>query len=716
VVLCLFALPSLAQSDGGVSADEPSSPPEDAADYFLNLNVELFKLGSSLTDSVTSVTKTEQRGAQTPAVITVVTRDEIIAQGYGSLAEVLRSVPGFYDVYDLVSHNIGVRGVNGGARASGSVLKLMIDGMPVDFRSTTGNEFGEALIPMHLIERIEIIRGPASALYGANAFLGVVNVIPVSGERFQGVRALVRGALVRSNLGGGFGAHAGGSTDRFDFLVGVEGSYLDRSGLTLPASSPVLTDEAIQFGTNDRSARDTSTPKTFLGQLKVKRIWGGELSVLTSLQRSDASGEFQDISTLTHNTRISVLNQNYRLKYEIRPSGQFSWQLSGSYLQGEPTSSDRLDVGRADHILERELAVHGYGVQTEARYSPSSLLAVTGGADYTRENHFLLSYGKRFTKDITAQDGAVLVSAGSYEPGAGYRQTHVFQNAGAFLQVTSELSSRWSTVLGSRVDWHSAYGTNISPRAGVVFAPGDWSFKLLYGSSFKAPSATQLYGQTAGVYTDLVGNKDLKAQRAHTVELAGGYSLPKKRGEILVNTYLSSVLGRVEYVQFGTLSIAKNMIDEVVVGGELDARYNLTDPFRLRWTLGVAKTVNSISGALVAVQVENPLFPVFQTHLIADYDLFRFGVRLSAEVSYISARASSQPNAQYKTEAYAVPGYVYTAVSVAMPEKKLFGDRTTQVSLRVSDLFNQRRAEPGFGGVDVPTQGITTLLTIVQSL
>jgi len=111
-------------------AEPPRDRDEDEVEYFTELDVELKRIGSSLTDEVVSSTKTRQRAPKAPAVISIVTREEIQSHGYGSVAEALRSVPGLYDVYDLVSHNIGVRGINGGARAGGNILKLMIDRGP----------------------------------------------------------------------------------------------------------------------------------------------------------------------------------------------------------------------------------------------------------------------------------------------------------------------------------------------------------------------------------------------------------------------------------------------------------------------------------------------------------------------------------------------------------------------------------------------------------
>ena len=197
---------------------------------------EMLNMESQLKEMVVSTTRTAIRASQSPAVVTVVTAEEIQTRGLVDLAGVLRTVPGFYDVADLTTHNVGVRGINGGLRASGSMIKVMIDGVAVDFRPTTGNFFGPELIPVEAIARVEIIRGPASALYGANAFLGVVNVITKTGN------ALVPMISPRVGfIGGNFSAQgtamAAAHHENIEVLFAAHLAYLDRSGLALPSTT-----------------------------------------------------------------------------------------------------------------------------------------------------------------------------------------------------------------------------------------------------------------------------------------------------------------------------------------------------------------------------------------------------------------------------------------------------------------------------------------------
>src|SRR4030095_16915571 len=107
-------------------------------------------------------------------------------------------VPGLYCIDDYVTADCGVRGISGGERGYSKVLKVMIDGQPVSFRADTTSFLGPELVPIDLVERIEVVRGPVSALYGANAFFGAVNVITRRAE--DGTRA---GARVRLGDEGG---------------------------------------------------------------------------------------------------------------------------------------------------------------------------------------------------------------------------------------------------------------------------------------------------------------------------------------------------------------------------------------------------------------------------------------------------------------------------------------------------------------------------------
>jgi outer membrane receptor for ferrienterochelin and colicins len=707
-----------------VAAQEPTTtsppppPPPPAAAPAQSSELELFSLESQMEQSVSTSTKTEQRAAQTPAVVTVVTAEEIQARGYTCLADVLRAIPGFYDAYDLVHHNIGVRGINGGENAAGNVIKVMIDGHPVDYRPTTGNFFGEELIPIDMVDRVEIIRGPASALYGANAFLGVVNVITKSGESIAGAHVIGQGALVRSHPGGGGGIVVGGAAGPVDVIVGANYLYLNRSGLPLPSSSPLLVNDRDNVAGRAPSQNDLARPATFFGKLSVN-IAGGKLTLMGSMQYLDARGEYQSFGPLTHDTRITQLNQNYRLAYESAITERFTLFVSGHYFNAAPTEKERLDVGRTDYVMLRSVGAQGGGFTVEGRIKAHRTLTLVVGGDFVDEDHTLETYDQKLIQPVLAADGSVLRTSGTIIPGENHGAQKTFTNFGVYAQGVLTVKSDWTVVGGLRLDEHNIYGANVSARAGVVYAPvaHPLSVKLLYGSSFKAPSAEQLYSTPIG-FGGLQGNPMLHAQTAHTIEAAGAYKLPREKGELSVNVFATDLLGRVEFLPTGNFVQAQNITDEWVMGGELDSRFAVARPLHIRFSAGVARTVARSAGAALLGKPEelNSLFPTYQLHLIGDWALPWWALKLSAEVSYIGARPASFSNALIKGAPYDLGGYVYTALSLSTAGRIIIPRHETSLALRVSNVINQIWTEPGFGGVDVPAQGITVFLTIVQAL
>jgi iron complex outermembrane receptor protein len=671
-----------------------------------------------LTVRVRVATKTELSTGQTPAIVTVVTADEIEARGYSSLADVLRAVPGFYDVYDGVTHNIGVRGINGGQNASGNVIKLMIDGHPVDYRPSTGNFFGQELIPMQAIERVEIIRGPASALYGANAFLGVVNVITRAGAAIGGARIVGQGALERTHLGGGGGLVVGAAAGPVDVLVGANYVYLDRSGLGLPTSSPLYSTDPAGVAARAPSAGDTAQPIAFVGKLSLSRVLEGKLTLLASLQLLDAHGEYQYFGPLSHDTRIALLNQNYRLGYEVTPVPRLTLNLSVHYFNGAPTSRTRFDIGRTDYLLVPYEAAAGAGFTAEARVQAHRMLMLTAGLDFVDEQHTLETFDERLLQPVFVPGSTVVLrAAGTVIPGEHHGDTSVFRNVGAFVQGILTPRPHWTAVAGLRLDDHNIYGANLSARAGAVYDDDRFSAKLLYGSSFKAPSAEQLYAQPTG-FGGIQGNSGLQEQTAHTLELAGGYRLPSDRGSIVANVFATDVIGRVEFLPAGNFVRAANIQDQWVVGGELDSRFVVLRPLHLRFSAGVARTIARTPDVALPQRppVIDPLFPTYQLHLIGDYIVARWNLRFSAEISYIGPRPASYSNSLSVGQVYELDGYVYTALTAAASALHLLPRRETSIALRLSNVVNYAWVEPGFGGVDVPAQGVTLFLTVVQGL
>jgi outer membrane receptor for ferrienterochelin and colicins len=679
------------------------------------LQIEDLNLEDLLNPAISVATKSSLHASQTPAVVTVVSADEIAARGYTSLAEVMRSVPGFYDVYDGVTHNIGIRGINGGQNASGGGLKLMIDGQPVDYRPSTGNFFGEELIPLEAVERVEIIRGPASALYGADAFLGVINVVTRSGRTRPGLALVGQGALVGDRPGGGGGLVLAGKSGGLEVLLAANYLFLDRSGLGLPASSPLLPNAAVAMRSPTR--QDYSRPGSVLAKVALDDVLTGRVTLLASIQRLDSHGAYQYFGPLDSRTRITALNQNYRLSYDVNPADNLSFSVTGNYFNSAPTSDARLSLGRNDYVMLPAEAATGSRFTADGHLTLRAL-TLTAGGDVLFERSTIETYDQKLLEAVHAPDGTVLRAAGTIIPGEMHGTQTSFRNLGAFAQAMVTPGEAWTAIAGLRIDDHNIYGAQVSARAGVVYAHEALSLKLLYGSSFKAPSAEQLYARPVA-FGGVLGNPNLRAQTAQSGEVACGIRLPEDRGDIQVNAFVTRVRGRVEFLPTGSYVIANNTQDELVVGGELASHLVPVRHLRVSLLASTAQTIarsGTIEGLIGKPLVDNPLFPEYETESIVDYTLPWAGLRVSTELGYVGPRESSFSNSVINGKSYDLDAYLFSALAVSAGGAFTSPSRPTRVALRISDVLNRRWVEPGFGGLDVPTRGVTATLTVVQGL
>ncbi|MCK5169994.1 MAG: TonB-dependent receptor plug domain-containing protein, partial [Bacteroidales bacterium] len=137
-----------------------------AQDVDTTINWELFNLSLQelMNVNITTASKRTETISEAPAIISVITSLQIRQRGYRTVAEALESLPGIDILNDHLQYNAGIRGINSGMRAWSRIVKVMIDNQPVSFRATSENFLGEELIPISAVERIEVIRGPSSAL------------------------------------------------------------------------------------------------------------------------------------------------------------------------------------------------------------------------------------------------------------------------------------------------------------------------------------------------------------------------------------------------------------------------------------------------------------------------------------------------------------------------------------------------------------------------
>jgi len=433
-------------------------------------------------DTVESATKHVQPVAESPSAITVLTSEDIQASGARSLPELLREVPNM-DVYMLrpVWYSVGVRGWT---TELSETLLLMVDGRDVNVEFIGAPLWTIQYFSMEDIERIEVIRGPGSALYGANAFAGTVNVItkkPGTGPRasvsFHGAEQGLIDVSVR------------GGEKIGPVSLGLAAGYAEENLWTsrnFPARDVLRArlDGRIDLGMN--------------GDLFI------EAGVL------DASGFMHSPLGPLH--LRDMFNYYGRLRY--------SWEKLDVQV-----FYDRSEI---EALFEMNLYMKDIDV-TIATIPPVIGQVDKYGAIAMHNLEFFhnrLTYGAEYVFNHYFAD--VLVEPDKYE-----------HRLGVYLQDEIDLSEMvadiWDAKIptllltaGVRYDLNNITEWEISPRASLVFAPAEaHSFRLGYAHAFLKPSFLQTHTH---IYVDSelgldelnVGDPDLRNRTIDSLEF--GYS------------------------------------------------------------------------------------------------------------------------------------------------------------------------------------------------
>ena len=202
------------------AATHPVEPAEPGLEALMKMEIPVVEAAS----------KYEQKTTEAPASVTIITADEVKKYGYRTLADVLASAPGLYTTYDRNYSYLGVRGFSlGDFYTRNSRVLVLVDGHRINNSLTDGAAIGtDFILDTDLIDRVEVIQGPGSSLYGNNAFLGVINVITRKGRDLAGHGVEVSGEA------GSFDSYKGRLTygNRFknDLEVLLSGTIYDSAG------------------------------------------------------------------------------------------------------------------------------------------------------------------------------------------------------------------------------------------------------------------------------------------------------------------------------------------------------------------------------------------------------------------------------------------------------------------------------------------------------
>lgn len=421
-------------------------------------------------DVVYGASKYVQKISEAPSAVTVITAEEIRAFGYRSLGEVLATVPGLYLSDDLNYQFTGVRGFSRPGDYNTRLL-LIVDGHRINdnvyLSAPTGLEFP---LDLSLIQRIEIIKGPSSSLYGTSAFFGVVNIITYGGGDLPGSRLLLGGASFGTWEGVlSYGGHAGREGR---FLVAMKGFDSQGRDHYFPEFDAPETNLGV-YEDNDRHRSSNLFAKLEFGDLTFSGVHGSRYKEVPSASFETVFNH-PDASTLDERSYFDLqFDRTFDGGSRILASLAYDRCVyRGIYPYDYSEEEDGSEI-----VLSRDLSA-GNWLSANARFEHSLGAAhhLIGGLEAQNDFHIDQS----------------LFDEG---PWAEYLDDHRSGSYwGAYIQDDWRIMPGLRVNLGLRHDRYESFGGTSNPRIGLILSPRRHThLKVLAGRAFRAPSAYEMY-------------------------------------------------------------------------------------------------------------------------------------------------------------------------------------------------------------------------------
>ncbi len=534
-------------------------------------DMSLDELGKIRVTSIASGTQTPLDKAA--AIATVITEDDITAMGATDIDQVLETVPGLHvgrsdQVY---APKYIIRGITS---TNNPQTLMLINGIPVTslFHGNRGNAW--IGMPVKSIARIEVIRGPGSALYGADAFSGVINIITKKPDDMRGTQT---GARVGSfdtkaawlthggsynNVNVGFTLEAE-TTDgwkgiveqdhqtAFDALFNTHASLAPGSVNTMKD----MVDARLEIAHDNSQLRIGYQGRYHVGSgVGVGQALDPSSRVQSQRYNVDYSYILKELApSLDVDSRVSYYSNTQEIKRNlvIFPAGAFGGAYPDGFIgnPGFKEENARVDLSALYRGMDNHLLRVG-----------------TGG--YWGDM-FEVTETKNFNADFSPRANGLEDVSDTAEVYAPEKQRTSYY---LFAQDEWKFARNWQATTGIRYDHFSDFGNTTNPRLALVWATTDkMTTKFLYGKAFRAPAFSELFIVNNPV---LLGNPKLKPETIDTYELAFSHQLSSELF-YTANIYYYNIQDYITFVpSAGNVIQAQNVGKRKGQGFELEADYS----------------------------------------------------------------------------------------------------------------------------------------------
>lgn len=555
--------------------------------------------------SVYGASKYEQKVTRAPSSVSIVTADDIQKFGYRTLNDVLAGVRGFSAASDRNYSYISVRGFLRPGDYNTRVL-VLVDGHRLN-DNIYDAAYGDRgfMVDMDTIERVEIIRGPSSSIYGNSAFFGVINVVTKRGRDMDGGEVSAE-AGSNDTYGGRF---TFGEKFKNDLEVMISGSFYTSAGWDRlyyrefdqrVSSEPRARDNGLAHG------RDGEDAFTLLGSAAY-----GEFSLagFYGERRKDVPtasyGTLFNAGERTRDRRAYVnLQWTHEFGTETRLAGTVRfdhYEYDGWYPYDYAEPGDPpLPVSYQDGAL-------GEWFSTDWQLTRTLF-----------DRHTLVlgvEYREHFNQEQETFD--VLGGVPLY-----WNDTRANRDLGLFAQADVALRTNLWLNAGVRYDnYFEGFGDTVNPRVGVIYSPwGGTTFKVLYGEAFRAPNLYEAY-----YYSEQRAQPALSPETIRTAELVWEQDLPRKHRLAVTGYYytVEDLITQTE-TEAGNLYFA-NLEEARAAGAELEVEGDYAGGLRARASYGLQRAEDDDGAELSAsprhLAKLNLQCPLYQDRIFAGVEL-----------------------------------------------------------------------------------------------
>ncbi len=535
---------------------------------------------------VSIATGSVQPTARAPAVATVITAAEIVAMGARSLDEVLVQVPGLH-VSRSVNFNSPIYSFRGIHTQFNPQVLVLVDDLPITSIVVGDRGVAWGAVPVEMISRIEIIRGPGSALYGADALTGVINVITKSPDELEGTRGSV--AVGSFNTGQAFFSH-GSADGPIRYLGYFYQGRTSGSDRTIRADQQTaldqmfLTSASLAPGNMNLNVRETDIGlKASLGDWSLRMGYKKRSDLGTGVGLSSALDPVGKGWGERFGADVQWRNRDWFRDWELSVRANYDdyYEKSDLVLFPPGAFGGAFPDGMIGSPYKWERHAGFSGSATYAGFRDHRLRV---GAGYQKSDLYRVEETKNFELVTDPMLGPVPAPLGGLvdvSESSPFIRPHSRIVRYVYGQDEWTLARDWVLTAGVRYDRYSDFGGTTNPRLALVWeAAYNVTAKLLYGKAFRAPSFVELYAINNPV---AIGNPSLKPETIETREAAVTWQVTPEL-QVGANAYLfrmKDVLRQVANSDPSTGNTAQNAGELSGRGFEVEMAWDITRQIRL---------------------------------------------------------------------------------------------------------------------------------------